>query len=240
MNLVLTYLLILQTWHLLSVLGPIWQLRYRNCCLQKLKFRFQNVSFWISNIFKNNVPVWQVSTWQPNFLLTFPVLALWNDGLLIDVIPENLSLVVDANNTISCLVLHCHKDGLARDTIHIDASTRLKVVEMYKTIFCYEINDTMFLGYLHGNWEVVCDFRQEADINGFLGSGVVLYNMSMHTPYGHGSTAYLQKLWWKTRMAQLTSWALICHSDFNWEHTHLQLKEIGVHNHSGQVPKELV
>ena len=47
---------------LLSItnLGPVWQLRFRNHCPPKLKFQFQNVSFWISDVFENNVPVRQV------------------------------------------------------------------------------------------------------------------------------------------------------------------------------------
>jgi len=70
---------------------------------------------------------------------------------------------------------------------------------MYKTVFCYEIIDTMFLGYFYGNWELVRGFRREADIDGFLDElrvrpSCVVYNMSTHIPYMDSSTAHLRKL----------------------------------------------
>jgi hypothetical protein len=65
-------------------------------------------------------------------------------------------------------MLRSHKDGLARDTIHVDTGPRFEVVEMDETVFRHEIDDTMLLGNLHGNWEVVCGFRWEVYIDGLL------------------------------------------------------------------------
>ena len=61
-----------------------------------------------------------------------------------------------------------HKDGLARDTIHVDTGTRFEVVEMDETVFRHKIDDTMPLGNLLGDWEIVCGFRWEVYIDGLL------------------------------------------------------------------------
>jgi hypothetical protein len=51
-------------------------------------------------------------------------------GLLVDVDVEDLSLRVDTGDTVGRLVLRSYKDSLARNTIHVYASTSFEIVEM--------------------------------------------------------------------------------------------------------------
>ena len=38
-----------------------------------------------------------------------------------------------------------HKDGLSRDTVHVDTSAAFHVVEMDETVFGHQENDTVLL-----------------------------------------------------------------------------------------------
>jgi len=89
-------------------------------------------------------------------------------GLLVSVNAEELSLLVNTNDTVSCLMLCSYKYSLTRNTVHVYASARFKIVKMNKTVFRYEVDDAVLLRYLHGHWEVVHCFRWEVDIDGFL------------------------------------------------------------------------
>jgi hypothetical protein len=66
-------------------------------------------------------------------------------------------------------MLCSHEDGLARDTVHVDASTGFEVVEVNEAMFCREIDDTVLFRNLRNNWEVICSPRWEVNINGLLG-----------------------------------------------------------------------
>lgn len=41
-----------------------------------------------------------------------------------------------------------HKDGLRADSIHVDAHSRLQVVQVNVTVLCDQIYDTMFIANL--------------------------------------------------------------------------------------------
>jgi hypothetical protein len=102
-------------------------------------------------------------------------------SLLIDVDAEDLSLLVDTDDTVGRLVLRSYKDSLAGNTVHVYASARFEIIKVNETVFRYEVDDAMLLRYLHSHWEVVRCFGWEVDIHGFLDewrirSGVVDFN----------------------------------------------------------------
>ena len=66
-------------------------------------------------------------------------------------------------------MLCSHEEGLARDTVHVDASTGFEVVEVNKAVFCHKIDNTMLFGNLHSDWEVVYSFWWEVNIDSLLG-----------------------------------------------------------------------
>jgi hypothetical protein len=67
--------------------------------------------------------------------------------LLIDVHAEDLSLLVDTDDTVGRLVLCSYKDSFSGNTVHVYASTRFEIVEMDKTVFRYKVDDAMLLRY---------------------------------------------------------------------------------------------
>jgi hypothetical protein len=44
-------------------------------------------------------------------------------------------------------MLRSYKDNFAGNTVHVYASIRFEIVEMDKTVFCYEVDDAMLLRY---------------------------------------------------------------------------------------------
>jgi hypothetical protein len=79
-----------------------------------------------------------------------------------------MTLFGTSNNAVCRLVFCSHEDSLARDTIHVHASTGLEIVEMNEVVFGHEVDNAMLLGDLHGDWEIVGSLRWEVDVNSFL------------------------------------------------------------------------
>ena len=94
---------------------------------------------------------------------------VWYNRLLINIHAENLALLVDSDDSIGGLVLSGDEDGLARDTVHIDARASFQVVKVDKAILGDHVDDAVFLGYLHGHGEIVRGLWREIDINVLLG-----------------------------------------------------------------------
>src|SRR5882762_8863259 len=55
-------------------------------------------------------------------------------GLLIDVDTEDLSPLVDTNDTVGCLMLCSYKDSLAGNTVHVYTSARFEIIKVNKTV----------------------------------------------------------------------------------------------------------
>jgi len=91
-----------------------------------------------------------------------------NDGLFVDVNTEDLALPVHTNDAICRFVLCGHEDSFAGDTVHVHTSTRLKVVEVDETKLRHQIYDTVFLGHLHSDREVIGGLGREIDVNGLF------------------------------------------------------------------------
>ena len=91
-----------------------------------------------------------------------------DDGLLIDVDAENLALLVDTNDSVRALMLSSDEDGLARDTVHVDARARLEVVDMDEAVLGDEVDDAVLLRDLHSYWEIVCCLWREEHVNSLL------------------------------------------------------------------------
>jgi hypothetical protein len=104
-----------------------------------------------------------------------------DDRLFINIDTENLSLLVDTNNTIRGFMFRGDEHRLARNPIHVNTSTGFEVVEVNEPIFRNEIDYSMLLRHLHSNWEIVGSLGREIDIDSFLdkgriGRGVVYFD----------------------------------------------------------------
>ena len=60
----------------------------------------------------------------------------------------HLSLAIDAHNAVRRLMHRGDKNGVAADSVHVDASARLQVVEMDVAKLGDEVDDTIFLADL--------------------------------------------------------------------------------------------
>ena len=103
-----------------------------------------------------------------------------NDGRLVDVHAEDLALLVNTNNAVGHFVLRSDEDILAGYTVHVDARARFEVVQMNEAVLRDEVDDTMFLGDLHGHWEVVGCLSGEEHVDSLLrkhGVGRVVINL---------------------------------------------------------------
>lgn len=88
--------------------------------------------------------------------------------MFVDIYAQDLTLLVDTYNTIGGLVLGGHEYRFARDTVHVDAGARLKVVKVDETVLGDQIYDTVFLRHLHGHREVVGRLRWEVNVDCLL------------------------------------------------------------------------
>lgn len=88
-----------------------------------------------------------------------------------------MTLAVDSDNSSSCLVLCCNKDGITTDSVHVDAGAGLQVIQVDEAELCDEVNDAVFLADLHGDGEIATGLWGEVDINGFLGINRVAFCM---------------------------------------------------------------
>jgi hypothetical protein len=94
-----------------------------------------------------------------------------------------LTLSVDAQNPVCLFVLGRHKDRLARDTVHVDACTRFEIIQVNEAVLRRKVDNSVLLGHLHGDREIIRSFRWEVYIDGSLrewrvgGLMVDLHNM---------------------------------------------------------------
>jgi hypothetical protein len=95
-------------------------------------------------------------------------LDIWHDGVLVHANAQNLTLSVHSDNTVVLLVLGRGEDGLSRDSVHVDALTRLEVVEMNEAEFCNEVDDTVLWRDLHSHGKVVGGFGREEHVDGLF------------------------------------------------------------------------
>lgn len=60
-----------------------------------------------------------------------------NYGLLVDIDAEDLTFLVDSNDTVCRLVFRGHKDSLTRNMVRVHISARLEIIEMNEAVFDY-------------------------------------------------------------------------------------------------------
>lgn len=61
----------------------------------------------------------------------------------------HLPLLVDPDDPGGSLVRRRHKDGLCADSIHVDAHSRLQVVQVNVAVLCDQINDAVLAANLN-------------------------------------------------------------------------------------------
>lgn len=87
----------------------------------------------------------------------------------VDADAEDLTLLVDTNDTIRGFVFSRYEDCLARNSVHVNADTALEIVEVNETVLGDQIDDSVFLRDLHRYREVVVGFWREVYVDSLLG-----------------------------------------------------------------------
>ena len=68
-----------------------------------------------------------------------------DDGLLINVDAEDLTLLVDTNDTVGRLVVGGDKNRFTGNAVHVDAHAGFKVVKVDEAVLCDEVDDAVLL-----------------------------------------------------------------------------------------------
>ena len=110
-----------------------------------------------------------------------------NDGILVDIHAQNLTLLVHADDTMRSLMFSRDEDGLAGDSVHVDARAGFEVVEVDETVFCDQVDNSVLFRDLHCDREIVRRFWREVDVDLFFcehwirGLVIDLYNVKLET-----------------------------------------------------------
>ena len=108
-----------------------------------------------------------------------------NDGILIDVNAQNLTLLVNTDDTMRSLMFCSNEDGLSGNSVHVNACTRFKVIEVNESVFRDQVNDSVLFRDLHRDGEIVGRLWREVDVDllfsegGIRGLMVDLYNVKL-------------------------------------------------------------
>jgi hypothetical protein len=66
-----------------------------------------------------------------------------NDGILVDIHAQNLTLLVHADDTMRSLVFSRDEDGLAGNSVHVDTRARFEVVEVDEAVFRDQVDNSV-------------------------------------------------------------------------------------------------
>jgi len=108
-----------------------------------------------------------------------------DDGILVDVHAQNLTLLIHADDAMRSLVFGRDEDGLAGNSVHVDTCAGFEVVEVDEAVFCDQVDNSVLFRDLHRNREIVRRFWREVDVDLFFGEhgiwGLVidLYNVKL-------------------------------------------------------------
>jgi len=108
-----------------------------------------------------------------------------NDGILVDVHAQNLTLLIYADDTMRRLVFSRDEDGLSGNSVHIDTRARFEIVEVDEAVFCDQVDDSVPFRDLHRNREIVRRLWREVDVDllfgedGIWGLMVDLYDVKL-------------------------------------------------------------
>jgi len=79
-----------------------------------------------------------------------------------------LALLVDTNDTRSKIILGSNKDGFTADSVHINTSAGLEIVEVDEAHLGDQEDNTILMTDLHGNREIVREISREKYFNSLL------------------------------------------------------------------------
>jgi len=108
-----------------------------------------------------------------------------NDGILVDIHAQNLTLLIHADDTVRSLVFSRDEDSLAGNPVHVDTRARFKVVEVDEAVFRDQVDNPVSFRDLHRNREIVRRLWREIDVDLFFGEYgiwglmVDLYNVKL-------------------------------------------------------------
>ena len=93
---------------------------------------------------------------------------VWYHVRLVQANTQDLTLLVDSDDSSSQFVFGGRKDGVPGNSVHVKALPGLKVVQVDESVFRYEINDTMTFRDLHSDGEIASGFGREEHISSLL------------------------------------------------------------------------
>ena len=79
-----------------------------------------------------------------------------------------MTFLVDSDDTTGQFVLCSSKDGVSRDTVHVQTLASLQVVQVDEAVLGNEVDDPVPFRDLHRNGEVVDSFGREKDVSGLF------------------------------------------------------------------------
>lgn len=91
-----------------------------------------------------------------------------DNRVIVNANAKHLTTPVDTNDTVRRLMLGSNKDGVSADPVHVNACTRLEVVKVDEPELGHEIDNSVKLGDLNGDWEIVCRLGREEHVDSFL------------------------------------------------------------------------
>ena len=134
------------------------------------------------------------SSWIPPELIIFAV------KTLIYICSAYLSFSVDANDSTGGFMRSSYKDCVATDSVHVDACSRLNVVQVNITVLGDQIDDVIFRANLKWNVilanEVKPDDKESINKNSWvdLSAQNLMYLM---LSYLHSNREVILSFWWK-------------------------------------------
>lgn len=114
---------------------------------------------------------------------------------------SHLSLLVDSDNARGGFVRGGDKDGLCTDPVHVDADSRLQVIQVNVAILCDQIDDAVLIANLG---RMIRDER-------FYQLPTLVYHRSSRRPHLHSYRKVRLGLWRKEHIhCFLSEWLVSC------------------------------
>ena len=90
---------------------------------------------------------------------------------------KNLAQFIDGDDTSTVLVRSSGEHRLGGDSVHKQVGTRLDIIQVDETVLGQDVDDTILVGGLQADREVVGSIGREENVDDFLGEWRVAVNM---------------------------------------------------------------
>lgn len=102
---------------------------------------------------------------------------IWNNRIFLQRYRQDLTLLVDTDDTGCCFMFGSDENSFATDTVHVDASCCFQVVKMDEAHLGDHVNDAKSFADLHSYREITSCFGREKDLDCLLLEGWVAFLM---------------------------------------------------------------